>query len=356
MTAGLETFAKVRALHDGAATAGERAAAAVKMQTFARKAGLTVEQAVSKLDAEARAAAKPAPPPRNPFEELFKTPEFRAQKAEREARRATRRAEALARYGSEEAVWETCEIQRALEEACRPIITRKPVIGGEMDTLQGWSGGPDLPPAARAAISEGYPLPDTVHGVWTEYRYWDERCDEQEAFCPDIDHPLAVQARRHVLEELLDTLPARSLRDTRARLDWMQCVLDWGTSRDVSDDQACLTTLCNGIERMAERIRDQDAESASVRSGRPKDRDSPGSGSFTAAALNLSDGRVLNSSVQTGHDRLDVIRSAPCPLRRTNADKRRDVLALLGFSLSDREIARRAAVSPQTVGNIRRAS
>lgn len=42
--------------------------------------------------------------------------------------------------------------------------------------------------------------------------------------------------------------------------------------------------------------------------------------------------------------------------RRTNADKQRDVLSVLDAepALSDRGIARRCGVSPQTVGNIRR--
>lgn len=51
MTTGLETFAKVRALHDRATSAGEREAAAGRMVQLARKAGMTVAEAVSKLDA-----------------------------------------------------------------------------------------------------------------------------------------------------------------------------------------------------------------------------------------------------------------------------------------------------------------
>lgn len=345
MTAGLETFAKVRALHDAAATPGERAAAAAKMQTLARKVGLTVEQAASKLDAEARAAARPAPPPpRNPFEELFNSPEFRAKRAEREAKRAARRAEALAEYGSEEAVWEPCEMERALREACRPIIIRRPIIGGEMDTLQGWDGGPNLPPDARAAVAGGYPLPDTVHGAWAEYRYWEKRYADHEAFCPDIDPPLVVRARQRLLEGLLDTMPARSLRDTRARLDWMQHVLDLGFSRDVLDDQACLTALRGDIERMAALIRDQDTDADGAQSGQERTDPAP-----------LSPGPV-----QSG--RHEGFARSVHPQRRTNADKRRAVLDLLQADvgkadispLSDREIARRAGVSPQTVGNIRR--
>lgn len=45
--------------------------------------------------------------------------------------------------------------------------------------------------------------------------------------------------------------------------------------------------------------------------------------------------------------------SAPT-LRRTNGDKRRDVLSMSDRDLSGREIARRCGVSPQTVGTLRR--
>lgn len=43
------------------------------------------------------------------------------------------------------------------------------------------------------------------------------------------------------------------------------------------------------------------------------------------------------------------------PSRSTAADKRRDALALLGSDFSDREIARRAGVSPSTVAAVRKA-
>lgn len=56
MTAGLETFAKVRALHDRTTSPGEKAAAASRMEALARSAGITVAEAVSRLD---RAPAQP---------------------------------------------------------------------------------------------------------------------------------------------------------------------------------------------------------------------------------------------------------------------------------------------------------
>lgn len=50
MTVGLDTFAKVRALHDRTDNPGEKAAAAGRMEALARSAGMTVRQAKSKLD------------------------------------------------------------------------------------------------------------------------------------------------------------------------------------------------------------------------------------------------------------------------------------------------------------------
>ena len=380
MTAGLETFAKIRALHDRTTNPGEKAAAAGRMRTLARKVGLTVEQAVSKLDAEkARPpAATVAQASSNFFHDLFNSPEARAHRAKQENERAVRRAEVLAEYGSEEAVWQPCEMERALAEACRPFIVRKAIIGGEMDTLMGWSGGSNLPPEVRAVISSAVPLPATVATVFQEYQHWEKRYRDRASFCPDIDHPLVVLARHGILEDLLDTMPSQGPRDLRARLDWMQCVLDWGSSRPVEEDQACLDTLRADFERMAARIREQDGsptppvEVSAGSGGNLENSQSSGAGPVQSGCEDVrretSDvdpthnsrspetgtGDVpVSAAVQSGQDQGA---SHPAyPSRRTNAEKRRAVLDLLGDGLSDREIARRAGVSPQTVGNIRRA-
>lgn len=281
-------FAKVCALHDDTAHSGEKAAAAAKMASIAAAGGMTVAQAVSKLDAMSTK-------PRNPFEELFNSPEMRASRAEYEAKRAKRRAEWLEEYGSEDAVWELCEREILLKEACRPVITRKPIMNGKMDTLMGWDGGryDQMPFEVREAISGAYPLPSTVCEAWAEYGYWEKRGDDQSAFDNRVDHFVWVRGRITILEHLLDTMPGLTADDVRARMDWMESLLNRGFDRDVLEDLACLSSL-----------------------------------------------RASFEAVQNG--------------RRTNADKRREVLALLDTGLSDREIARRVGVSPQTVGNIRR--
>lgn len=254
----LKTFAKVRALHDRATTSGEKASAAARMQALAAKAGLTVDEAVSKLD-----APPPAPKPSSFFEDLFNSPEFRAQKAERERRKADRRAVALKEYGSEEAVWEPCEREAALERACRPVIVRKPIIGGEMDTLQSWDGGyfDRMPAEVRAAVAGAYPLPATVREAWAELQFWEKLYDDRDAF-GDHDHRVWVRARTAHVEHLLDTLPAKSVKDLLARIDWMEHLNDRGFNRDVHEDAALLATLRGDVERMAQRIREQDVEVA----------------------------------------------------------------------------------------------
>lgn len=333
MTARLDTFAKVRALHDGATLPGEKAAAAARMQVLARKAGLTVEQAVSKLDATSRTAAKP--PPRSParaaadaINEFFNRPEFVAARAERERERAEKWRRVVEEYGSEDAVFAPGTWEGALEEACARFVVRGETTGWRIGSLWGWDtltfGEPA--PEIREAVATAYPLPATVQQAWAEFRFWEKLAGDREAHGTGSGDPAPwVYLRTRLVEELLNTLPARSLNDLRARLSWMEHLNGLEVSPDPAEERVRLATFRADIERMGERLREQD--------GTP---------------------------VQSGHAKGPA--PSTHPSRRTNAEKRRDVLTLLRMDagslgnqhLSDREIARRAGVSPQTVGNIRR--
>lgn len=95
----IEKFRKVHALMNGGATEGERQAAKTRAAAMAKTAGLTFEQAVSKLAAQ----EKPFQP-KNIVDDLFNSPEMRAERAERERKNEIKRRAALNEYGSEEAI------------------------------------------------------------------------------------------------------------------------------------------------------------------------------------------------------------------------------------------------------------
>lgn len=150
MTASLETFAKVRVLHDRTASAGEKASAADRMKTLARKAGMSVEEAVSRLD---------APKPRSPAQATaesfagFMNPlEFVAQRRARQARRWAKAAAIVEQYGSEKAQFADTPMKAALRASCQPLLGP-----GEtwrtIDHLDGW--GALLPRQDTGQRSEG---------------------------------------------------------------------------------------------------------------------------------------------------------------------------------------------------------
>lgn len=255
----LSTFAKVRAVHDSTTIPGEKAAAAGRMKALAQSAGMTVKQAKSKLDRAAKPAPVP-PAPRNFFDDLFNSPEFRAQRDERLQRYAERRTAALAEYGSEDAVWAKNEREEALERACLPFIVRKPIINGEMDTLRGWDGGyfSRLDPDVQAAVAEAYAAPASVRAAWDEFLFWQKIGDDRTAFCDLYDHGVRVRARVCFIEHALDTLQARSIADVRTRLTWMEHINDQGWQRGSSEDATVLATLRADIERMALKLREAD--------------------------------------------------------------------------------------------------
>lgn len=228
-----------------------------------------------------------------------------AERREIELRRVVRH------YGSERAVFDEHQRERSLREALEPLADRKPIGGSDREYVVGFGGWTtrNPPPAVWEALRAAYRVPDTLHEVWEEFRWWGDIADDREVVTPGYEMPVHVRARIAALEHLLDTLPDPSVKGIRARLAWLAHVAQMDFSRDAQEDQA-----------LAKQLR-ADFEEIAVHFGQP---------------------RRPAQKAATAH--------------RSTADKRRDVLALLRAEpgLADREIARRCGVSPQTASNWRR--
>ncbi|OWJ74854.1 helix-turn-helix domain-containing protein [Haematobacter genomosp. 1] len=299
-TLDMEKLRKVRALMDGAKTDGERRAAKAKAEVLAARAGMTLQQALPKLD-----VAKPAAPQSgNPFTGFAdwmeaREPGYKAEqarrRADREANRLARCKELLAEYGSEKAVFFPTDLEKRLRRALLPLRE-----GG--DSFQGWvTGNPT--PAMWAAIQAASPLPDTLQGIWAEHAAWEKLVSDRITFEPYYDAPAHVRARQAALERHMDRTPAPSIEGMRARLAWLAHLNDRGFTGDIHDDEAMIATLRADFEAIA-------AGMQSPLAGEPH---------------------------RPGHRRTAVL-----DLLATEPD------------LSDRQIARRVGCSPQTVGNWRR--
>lgn len=291
-----EKLRKVHALMQGGKTDGERQAARLKAVAIAARAGLTLTQALSKLDAPQAAAQA------NPFggfgdwmeerEPGWKAQEA-ARRAERETQRLARCRDLLAVYGSEDAVFAPTPLEAALRDALAPMHEE-----GSMWDYRGFKAGQptsEMWEAMRGAVR----VPDTVPEAWAAYQAYEALTDARCAFHPDYSpHPWG-DAWRAALEHLLDNLHTSTWESITARLNWMDALANREFVRDIEQDKQALAALRADIEAVA----------AGVRSGRAK-----------------------------------------------TADRRAKVLTMLNAdpALSDREIARRAGCSPQTVGNIRR--
>ncbi len=237
-----ETFTKTMTQRDRAATDGERAAAEQAMTKLARRAGLSLEDAIARV--------KPARPP-HPFEEIFNSPAFKAEAAARAAKRASLRAEALTTYGDERAVWAPIDLEVTLQAACDPLIEKVAIIGGTMDTLQGWRWEryDKMPIPVREAVAAAHPVA-SLKQAWVTYQRLDALNETRQAFFPDYEHPIAIQALMSVLEHHLDTLPAVSMNDIRARLDWLAHITAKEWHRGPPQDCALVAGLKSDIERL----------------------------------------------------------------------------------------------------------
>lgn len=189
-----------------------------------------------------------------------------------------------------------------------------------------WVAGPP-PPRVMEALHVAIPFPDDLAGIWAEHCKWQRLAHERESANRHYQLPIHILARIAALEHLLDTRPAATINDRRARMAWLGMVCGSEVSRDVREDMSLAASLSDDFEAMAEEL---ERLRAAVQSGQTK-------------------GMATNTIPSAAP-------APPAPSRRTNADKQRDVLTMLVChpELSEREVARRCGVSPQTVGNVRR--
>ena len=202
-----------------------------------------------------------APAPAHPFEALFNSPEFRARRAERERQDAATRAEALAEHGTAEAVFADTPMEAALRAACEPLLGPGETWDG-LHKLAGWDwldGLRAMPGTLRTVVETAWPLPATVVEAWAEHQERGRLDSQRHAFDPDWSASTPAAARRDVVEGLLDTLPARSLADMRARLSWLDELNDI-EARGEDRQRGRLATLRADVERMAMRLRAQGSE------------------------------------------------------------------------------------------------
>ncbi|MGU3496127.1 transposase [Xanthobacteraceae bacterium A53D] len=348
-----EKLAKVRALMERGATEGERAAARGKAERIAKAAGLSLADALSKLDTRS-----PAQSIRNIFEGFDDWMEERepgheareaAKRAERQARDDIRRAGILEQYGSEAALFARTEQEQALNRAIAPLATWRfwraedgtehryaERLGGVKPKCGFW-GFEDVTPAIRDAVMGAYPWPSTLGEALREVQSWGELRLDRGLFVSgdgspgEWNHYAEVECRVVLLERELDAgRAAASWDDVQARFDWKryQDQRQWIDPTDVKSDPFLdrLEADFGALRRMG----------SPVHSGRG---DQAGKGISAVDTPSAPNGPA---SVQFE--------------RRTNAEKRAAVLSVLGRSphLSDREIARQAGVSAQTVNTWRK--
>lgn len=315
----IEKFRKVYALVTGGATEGERSAAKARASKIVERAGMTLSDAVSKLDSQ------PKPKPASFFADFedrmeAKYPGWKekeaAARAERENVRQRKCRNLLKQFGSEDAVFAETEQECLLRVTLEPLADWSEYSNSTDTYISGYAGWMCREPTPKLweALERAYSLPSDVQGAWAEYRHWRYLTDARYAFDTMYEMPIWVRAREAALEHLLDTIPTRNADDFRTRLLWLEELNSRDYSRDVHEDAALISTLRADFDAL-----------------------SSAGNLFTTGA---PDAR-LRETVQTG--------------RRTNADKRAAILSMLDKQpeLSDREISRRVGVSPQTVGNWR---
>jgi DNA-binding CsgD family transcriptional regulator len=201
------------------------------------------------------------------------------------------------------------DLERALRRALAPLAIEAGHGMTDQPWVCGFVGAAPLTTEFIDALASARPFPNRLDGIWEEHRSWQALQTDRAARAPGYHLPPHVAARVSALELMMDIVADPSPSGIKARLAWLQHLA--------------------GIEHY--RTNQEDV---------------------ALSARIAADFDALMRSVQSGQ------RRAKPTQPRTQADRRRDVLSLLDSepTLSDREIARRCDVSPQTVNNWRRRS
>jgi len=266
----VDKFRKVRALADAGSTAGERAAATSRLEAMARKAGLSLEEALLRDDAHQRDTANPWS--KDAYWEGFwehlqenarkeqekKRAAAEEQMADRWAEEALKekaRFEATERiYGPYEAAMAETELERFLREALEPMAVWKKYDNSDgiyIDGYGDWTRGHPSKPVMDA-LDRAYALPTDIFGAWEEYSQWVALDERRFAYSSYYETPLHVYCRKAALESILDTMPVGHWGDLDLRMRWRRYQIDrW---HSVDDELAFLKRL----EADLETLRDMD--------------------------------------------------------------------------------------------------
>ncbi len=308
-------LAKVLALADSA-NAGEAAAAIETARRMLAREGKRLVDLVSGL-----ASAHPTTTDGSPSPATTQpppTPRHSPPPPPRPGETPLEVDHVIARYGSREAALAPCSREKLLRAAvARWARPQEAPLDRWTRSLDGWTTASlprHMPPDIRRAVETAYSLPTTIAGAMAELEYWERRDRELAALVPyrasgdggQTHLDLPAHARAIVIRRLVEHgLRAQTAQDALARAEYWR-----------------------------------------ARAGR---------GSWVEAAL-LEDLRHL-ARLEGAVEQRDEEKGKPSHFR-TASERREEVVRMLTdpetATLSDREIARRVGVSPQTVGNLRR--
>ncbi len=169
MIAGLETFAKVRTLHDRTPTlANGRRLLPATWKPSRRRLVCPLQRLCPSWTLRLSRSQHTAPS----AWPSSSTRRISGSGWAPRAKRAVRWREVLEEYGTEEAVFEPNPMERALDAAA-----------ARFGPDPGWNAYPlsKVPAAIVATVEAAWPMPATVRGAWVEFAFWDKLSHDREA-------------------------------------------------------------------------------------------------------------------------------------------------------------------------------